>query len=61
MMHECSLVELLTWAAFKYHVDPTGLIHSQRVRMMYSCSPGELLARATVMHYADQGQYTLEH
>ena len=34
-MHECSPGEKLASAAFKHHNNPTGLIHFQRVSMMY--------------------------
>ena len=31
----------LCYIQFMHHVDPMGLIHSQRVGMMHKCSPGE--------------------
>ena len=48
-------------AADMHHTGPTGLIHSQRIRMMHSCSPVELLTRAAFMHHDDQWHTALKH
>ena len=52
MMQEC----------IKHYVDPTGVIHSQRIGMIHECNPGELLARPRAafdfMHHVDKGHKT---
>ena len=42
-----ALVSLLTRAAFMHHGNPLGEYQPHRVRMVFECSPDELLARAT--------------
>ena len=54
MMHECSPGD------FKHLVDPTGLIHSQRVGMMHECSTDEKVVRAAFMHHDNQGHNTFK-
>ena len=44
-----------------YHADPSGVYQPHRVGKMHECSPGELLARAVFMHYADKGHSELKH
>ena len=54
MMHESGPGEYLTSAAFMHCVDPTDLIHSQRVGMMPQCSNGEFPADAALVHHDDK-------
>ena len=42
----------LARAAFMHHDDPAGLIHSQRIGMMYQCSM--LLAVTAKVHHDDK-------
>ena len=46
-----------------HHTDYLGMYQrrARRLGMLRECSPGELLARAAVMHYDDEGHITLKH
>ena len=44
-----------------HHTNPLGVYQTRMVGMMLQFSPGELRARAALMHHADKGHSALKH